>query len=74
MEQYWKIKRAAQPSFIDHGATLSHHHAVSTEHLPWLAADISPLGVAAVAAIKRGLDPGNNMNPGRLRPSADPFE
>src|SRR5580692_1762508 len=74
MEQYLKVKRAAQQSFIDHGATLSHHHAVGTEHLPWLAADISPLGVTAVAAIKRGLDPGNNMNPGRLRPSADPFK
>jgi alkyldihydroxyacetonephosphate synthase len=74
MEQYLKVKRAAQQSFIDHGATLSHHHAVGTEHLPWLAADISPVGVAAVAAIKRGLDPGNNMNPGRLWPSADPFK
>jgi alkyldihydroxyacetonephosphate synthase len=74
MEQYLRVKRAAQQSFIDHGATLSHHHAVGTEHLPWLAADISPLGVRAVAAIKQGLDPGNHMNPGRLRPSADPFE
>jgi alkyldihydroxyacetonephosphate synthase len=74
MEQYLRVKRAAQQSFIDHGATLSHHHAVGTEHLPWLAADISPLGVRAVAAIKQGLDPGNIMNPGRLRPSADPFE
>jgi alkyldihydroxyacetonephosphate synthase len=74
IEQYLKVKHAAQQSFIDHGATLSHHHAVGTEHLPWLAADISPLGVRAVREIKRGLDPGNNMNPGRLRPSPDPFE
>jgi alkyldihydroxyacetonephosphate synthase len=74
MEQYLRVKRAAQQSFIDHGATLSHHHAVGTEHLPWLAADISPVGVKAVAAIKQGFDPGNNMNPGRLRPSPDPFE
>jgi alkyldihydroxyacetonephosphate synthase len=74
MEQYLNVKRAAQQSFIDCGATLSHHHAVGTEHLPWLAADISPLGVQAIAAIKRGLDPGNVMNPGRLQPSANPFE
>jgi hypothetical protein len=74
MEQYLRVKRAAQQSFIDCGATLSHHHAVGTEHLPWLAADISPLGVQAVGAIKRGLDPGNIMNPGRLNPSANPFE
>jgi alkyldihydroxyacetonephosphate synthase len=74
MEQYLRVKRAAQQSFIDCGATLSHHHAVGTEHLPWLAADISPLGVQAVAAVKRGLDPGNIMNPGRLKPSPNPFE
>lgn len=70
MEQYLQVKRAVQQSFIDHGATLSHHHAVGTEHLPWLAADISPVGVQAVSAIKRGLDPTDIMNPGRLRPSA----
>ncbi|MGB8523962.1 MAG: FAD-binding oxidoreductase [Candidatus Acidiferrales bacterium] len=74
MEQYLRVKRAAQQSFMDHGATLSHHHGVGTEHLPWLAADISPLGVKAVKAIKQGLDPGNIMNSGRLQPSADPFE
>jgi len=74
MEQYLNVKRAAQQSFIDGGATLSHHHAVGTEHLPWLSADISPLGVKAVAAIKHGLDPDNIMNPGRLQPSAAPFE
>ncbi|HYL68297.1 MAG TPA: FAD-binding oxidoreductase [Candidatus Limnocylindria bacterium] len=74
MQQYLRVKRSVQQSFIDHGATLSHHHAVGTEHLPWLAADISPLGVKAVAAIKQGLDPTNTMNPGRLKPSTDPFE
>lgn len=74
MEQYLRVKRAAQRSFMDHGATLSHHHGVGTEHLPWLAEDISPLGVKAVAAIKRGLDPGNIMNSGRLQPAADAFE
>lgn len=74
MEQYLRVKRAAQQSFMDHGATLSHHHGVGTEHLPWLAADISPLGIKAVAAIKQGLDPGNIMNSGRLKPAADAFE
>jgi alkyldihydroxyacetonephosphate synthase len=74
MQQYLHAKRTVQQAFMDHGATLSHHHAVGTEHLPWLSDDISPLGVLAVAAIKGGLDPDNIMNPGRLRPSASPFE
>src|SRR3984885_3055760 len=74
MEQYLQVKRAVQQSFIDNGATLSHHHAVGTEHLPWLAADISPVGVKAVSAIKQGLDPANIMNPGRLLPSSTSLE
>src|SRR6202453_2918496 len=74
MQQYLHAKRVVQQSFIDHGATLSHHHAVGTEHLPWLSDDISPVGVLAIAAIKGGLDPGNVMNPGRLRPSIAPLE
>jgi len=74
MQQYLHAKRVVQQSFIDHGATLSHHHAVGTEHLPWLTEDISPVGVMAVGAIKGGLDPDNIMNPGRLRPSATPFD
>jgi alkyldihydroxyacetonephosphate synthase len=72
MEQYLRAKRAAQQSFIDHRATLSHHHAVGTEHLPWLTADISALGVQAISAIKNALDPANIMNPGRLQPSSNP--
>jgi alkyldihydroxyacetonephosphate synthase len=74
MAQYLRVKRAVQQSFLDHGATLSHHHAVGTEHLPWLTDDISSLGVRAIGAIKRGLDPGNIMNPGRLQPSSNPIE
>lgn len=74
MDQYLRVKKAVQQSFIDHGATLSHHHAVGTEHLPWLADEISRLGVRTIAAIKQSLDPSNIMNPGRLQPSQNPFE
>lgn len=74
LEQYLQVKRAVQQSFIDQGATLSHHHSVGTEHLPWLTADISPAGIRAVSAVKQGLDPGNIMNPGRLRPPATRLE
>jgi alkyldihydroxyacetonephosphate synthase len=74
MEQYLCAKRAVQQSFMDCGATVSHHHAVGTEHLPWLAADISPVGINAVGAIKRALDPGNILNPGRLQPSPNALE
>ena len=50
------------------GATLSHHHAVGTEHQQWLAEDISPAGVARVKARLDGVDPGHNLNPGKIVP------
>lgn len=71
--QYLRIKKAAEDAFLAHGGTLSHHHAVGTEHLPWLADDASPSGVLAMQAVKRALDPTDIMTPGRLRPSATPF-
>ena len=36
--QYDVVKSAIQQAFVDNGATLSHHHAVGTEHAPWLRA------------------------------------
>ena len=64
--QYLRIKRAAQDAFLRYGGTLSHHHAVGTEHLPWLAEELGPAGLEALAAQRRGLDPRGVMNPGKL--------
>jgi alkyldihydroxyacetonephosphate synthase len=66
MGQYLRIKKAAEDTFLGNGATLSHHHAVGYEHLPWLERDISPAGLTAVEALKSGLDPQGVMNPGKL--------
>ena len=41
LAQYDLVKSAIQQSFVDSGGTLSHHHAVGTEHAPWLEQDIS---------------------------------
>jgi alkyldihydroxyacetonephosphate synthase len=66
MGQYLRIKKAAEDSFLEHGATLSHHHAVGYEHLPWLERDVSTAGLTAIEAVKSGLDPSGVMNPGKL--------
>ncbi len=73
MEQYLYVKKAAEDAFMRNGGTLSHHHAVGTEHLPWVEADISPAGVRAVRALKDGIDPKNIMNPGKIIPSDQPL-
>ena len=73
LDQYLYIKKAAEDSFLQNGGTVSHHHAVGTEHLPWIEADLSPAGLKAVRAIKDGLDPKSVMNPGKILPGSDPL-
>ncbi|MGH3267413.1 MAG: FAD-binding oxidoreductase, partial [Trebonia sp.] len=63
---YDVVKSAIQQSFVDNGATLSHHHGVGTEHARWLEQDISAPGVAMLRALFEGTDPGHHMNPGKI--------
>jgi alkyldihydroxyacetonephosphate synthase len=63
---YGVVKCAIQQAFVDSGATLSHHHAVGTEHAQWLEEDISNPGVAMLRALFEGFDPGGNLNPGKI--------
>ena len=64
--EYAVIKSAIQQAFVDNGATLSHHHAVGTEHAQWLEQDISAPGVAMLEALFAGTDPGRHLNPGKI--------
>jgi alkyldihydroxyacetonephosphate synthase len=66
LAQYDVVKSAIQQAFIDAGATLSHHHAVGTEHARWLEEDISAPGVAMLRSLFAGVDPGGNLNPGKI--------
>jgi alkyldihydroxyacetonephosphate synthase len=66
LSQYDRVKFAIQQAFIDSGGTLSHHHAVGTEHAHWLEQDISAPGVAMLQALFSGVDPGANLNPGKI--------
>jgi len=66
LDEYAIVKSAIQQAFVDSGATLSHHHAVGTEHAQWLEEDISPPGVAMLRALFDGMDSGANLNPGKI--------
>jgi alkyldihydroxyacetonephosphate synthase len=62
----WKaLKRAVTDAIVDAGGTLSHHHGVGLDHAAWLGAEKGELGVAALDAVKRRLDPTGVMNPGK---------
>jgi alkyldihydroxyacetonephosphate synthase len=66
LDEYEVVKSGIQQTFVDSGATLSHHHAVGTEHARWLEQDISAPGVAMLRALFDGIDPGGNLNPGKI--------
>ena len=66
LTQYDVVKSAIQQAFVDNGATLSHHHAVGTEHAPWLEQDISAPGTAMLRALFDGTDPDHHLNPGKI--------
>lgn len=66
--EYNLVKRAIQQSFVDNGATISHHHGVGVEHSPWLSQDISEQGVVVMRALLENADAGANFNPGKILP------
>ena len=66
--RYYRMKAQVTDAIVKAGGTLSHHHAVGTEHLPWLAQEIGPGGVALLGALKQGFDPSGMFNPGGLAP------
>jgi alkyldihydroxyacetonephosphate synthase len=66
--QYEPLKNAIQQAFVDSGGTLSHHHAVGTEHAAWLEQDISAAGVHMIDGLFTAMDPGRNLNPGKIIP------
>lgn len=66
--QWTAAKRAASEAMVALGATITHHHAVGTDHRPWLEQEIGPLGVGVLRAVKADLDPAGVLNPGVLIP------
>jgi alkyldihydroxyacetonephosphate synthase len=66
LAQYEPLKNAIQQAFIDSGGTLSHHHAVGTEHAAWLEQELSAPGVHMIDGLFTAMDPGRNFNPGKI--------
>jgi alkyldihydroxyacetonephosphate synthase len=66
LAEYDVVKSAIQQTFVDNGATVSHHHAVGTEHARWLGQDISEPGMVMLRALFDGTDPGRHLNPGKI--------
>jgi alkyldihydroxyacetonephosphate synthase len=66
--QWQAAKAAASDAIIAAGATITHHHAVGTDHRPWFAEEVGEVGVRVLRAVKAELDPAGILNPGVLVP------
>lgn len=66
--QWLAAKAAASDAIVAGGGSITHHHAVGRDHLPWLTAEIGPVGVEILRAVKERLDPTGVLNPGVLVP------
>jgi len=68
VEQWLAVKNAASGAIVANGGTISHHHGVGIDHLPWIQTEKGAHGIAALKALKRELDPAGILNPGKLLP------
>lgn len=66
LELWQAIKETASDTLREHGATITHHHAVGRTHRPWYEAETPDELRAALASAKKVLDPAGIMNPGAL--------
>ncbi|EIF00568.1 FAD-binding oxidoreductase [Saccharomonospora glauca] len=65
--QWERAKRAASEAISEDGrGTITHHHAVGTDHAPYLRAEIGDVGMSVLAAAKHATDPMGILNPGKL--------
>ena len=68
LEQWHAAKSAACDAIVEHGGTITHHHAIGRDHAPWMRQEVGEVGVEALRAVKKELDPAGIMNPGKLLP------
>jgi alkyldihydroxyacetonephosphate synthase len=68
LEQWAAVKKAASEAIVASGATITHHHAIGRDHVPYMAAEVGDTGLEVLRAMKERLDPTGIMNPGKLLP------
>ncbi|ASU79963.1 FAD-binding oxidoreductase [Actinopolyspora erythraea] len=66
--QWRQAKRAASEAITSVGATITHHHAVGSDHREWMLEEVGELGLDVLRAVKEAVDPEGVLNPGKLIP------
>jgi alkyldihydroxyacetonephosphate synthase len=68
LTQWHAAKAAASDAIISAGGSITHHHGVGRDHLPWYRQEVGELGIEILRAVKSSLDPAGILNPGILVP------
>jgi alkyldihydroxyacetonephosphate synthase len=68
LDQWRAAKTAACDAIVASGGTITHHHAIGRDHVPWMKVEVGELGIELLRAAKERLDPAGVMNPGKLLP------
>lgn len=68
LERWRALREAALETILGRGATLTHHHGVGSELVPYLQREKGETGTAVLRGVARTLDPTGMMNPGKLIP------
>jgi len=68
IEQWQHIKTRVSDALLAAGGTITHHHAVGRDHMPWYTKQRPQLFGEALAETKRLFDPAGVLNPGVLIP------
>jgi alkyldihydroxyacetonephosphate synthase len=66
IEQWRAVKTAACEAIVATRGTITHHHGVGRDHLPYMPAEVGETGVETLRELKARLDPAGIMNPGKL--------
>ena len=64
--QWQAIKTAATDAIVANGGTISHHHGVGEDHLPWMEREKGALGLDVLRAIKTHARPEGHPQSGEI--------
>jgi alkyldihydroxyacetonephosphate synthase len=64
--QWRALKATVTDAILAAGGTLTHHHAIGSDHAPWLAREVGDFGLELLRVVKERCDPAGIMNPGKL--------
>lgn len=65
LDQWTTIKERASRTLIENGGTISHHHGVGADHLPWMEAEKGEVSMSLLKSMRQDVDPRGIMNPGK---------